>query len=171
MKRSLLCCVVASAARPLYAVAAMCAHSCACGLRRYTGGVGSFLLLLMAMRVLQVCNREGARGALERDPSLGVPETSDDADGERKKKKKKKKKKNKKRKASGPEAIAARAAEISQETGTNLGTLLLSFLELYGHSLNFVKTGLSVQGHGSFYSKRDRQWYACWCLAFTDARS
>ena len=127
---------------------------------RYTGGVGSFLLLLMAMRVLQVCNRDGARGALELDPSLGETANGGDTNGEghKRRKKKKKKKKQKQRDSSGPEAVAARAAEISKESGTNLGMLLLAFLELYGHSLNFVKTGLSVQGNGCFYSKRDRQW-------------
>jgi DNA polymerase sigma len=41
----------------------------------------------------------------------------------------------------------------------NLGTLLVSFFELYGATLNYQTTGISVRGsHGGYFSKRARGW-------------
>ena len=43
----------------------------------------------------------------------------------------------------------------------NLGSLLISCLELYGHNLNYVTTGISVRGGGGpgcYYSKNRRGW-------------
>ena len=37
----------------------------------------------------------------------------------------------------------------------NLGIYLLNFFDFYSHRLNFLTTGISLQGAGSFYSKRE----------------
>jgi len=38
----------------------------------------------------------------------------------------------------------------------NLGSLLLDFLQLYGTTFNYVHTGVSISGHGSYFEKRKR---------------
>ena len=38
----------------------------------------------------------------------------------------------------------------------NLGVLLLEFLQLYGHRLNYETTGISVRDGGRYYNKADK---------------
>lgn len=47
--------------------------------------------------------------------------------------------------------------EIAAER--NLGVLLLEFLELYGKNFGYDECGITVRGHGGYFSKRQRGWY------------
>lgn len=40
----------------------------------------------------------------------------------------------------------------------NLGVLLLDFLELYGCHFNYRQAGISLQGRGSYFSRKERGW-------------
>lgn len=47
---------------------------------------------------------------------------------------------------------------VTGETDSNLGYLLLDFFALYGKQFNFFNTGISVRGNGSYFSKIERGW-------------
>eukprot|EP01138_Halocafeteria_seosinensis_P001100 gb/GECG01001125.1/.p1 GENE.gb/GECG01001125.1/~~gb/GECG01001125.1/.p1 ORF type:complete len:613 (+),score=83.01 gb/GECG01001125.1/:1-1839(+) len=99
----------------------------------YTGGIGSFLLMLMVVRVIQEVAFENAVG---------------EQHGKGTEKEKSSKKANKKHQQ-----------ELSSSSNMNLGHLLLRFFELYGFQLNYVSTGISVRGGGAFFEKKARGWY------------
>lgn len=40
-------------------------------------------------------------------------------------------------------------------SNTNLGVLLIEFLELYGRKFNYVKTGIRVKDGGTYISKEE----------------
>lgn len=44
------------------------------------------------------------------------------------------------------------------DADTNLGTLLIEFLEVYGKNFNFDEVGICLSGGGSYYSKSRRGW-------------
>eukprot|EP00048_Salpingoeca_helianthica_P021044 m.10030 g.10030 ORF g.10030 m.10030 type:complete len:371 (+) comp5524_c0_seq1:15-1127(+) len=48
--------------------------------------------------------------------------------------------------------------QLHPQRGTNLGVLLLEYLELYGKNFNYVNVGISVRDGGSYFSKVDREW-------------
>lgn len=120
----------------------------------YSGGVGSFLLVLMVTHVVQAKMREaGLSPAGTASSGNGRA-----ADGEQHAGSKRK------RTAAGAGASApsssssaaaaagsssassAPSSTAGSHNGLNLGTLLLSLLELYGHNLNYNTTGISVRG-------------------------
>lgn len=41
----------------------------------------------------------------------------------------------------------------------NLGILLIEFFELYGLVFNWEDLGISIREGGSYFDKRDRNWY------------
>ena len=150
---------------------------------RYTGGVGSYLLLLMCMRVLQLRNQHTAQLAVQTNPALAgsgvaaetnlaaaaaaspAPANDDEELTPRAAKRRRKKERKRKKKERAAKAAAANGraradavATAARHAGVNLGVLLMDFLELYGFSLNFVTTGISVRGQGSFFTKRSRSW-------------
>jgi DNA polymerase sigma len=118
----------------------------------YSGGVGSFLLVLMAVHVVQAKLREaglagepvaagtvGGAAAAAAAPAAGPGQ---------------------KRRREDEGGAPAAAATPAVSNGLNLGVLFLSFLELYGHTLNTTTTGVSVRGpYGGYYSKSERGWF------------
>ncbi len=48
------------------------------------------------------------------------------------------------------------ADDLPCNSGMNLGTLLLEFLQEYGNRLNFERVGISVRDGGYYFSKADR---------------
>lgn len=87
----------------------------------YTGGIGSFMLVLMVVHTVQM--RMAAAGCF------------DDISG-------------------------GNGGRPRERHDLNLGSLLLSFLELFGHNLNYISTGISVRGvAGCYYNKRKKGWF------------
>jgi len=96
----------------------------------YSGGAGSFLLVLMVVHVLQ----QRLAGAAALGPG--------------------------KRRAVAGMAASAGGGAAAVDNALNLGSLLVSFLELYGYNLNMTTTGISVRGvAGGYFSKADRRWF------------
>ena len=106
----------------------------------YTGGIGSFLLTLMVVRVIQEVAFENAVAERQKQ--------------EQKKKKQEKKKNTKK----GTKQSIGEITSVYSEN-MNLGYLLLRFFELYGCELNYVSTGVSLRGGGSFFEKKSKGWF------------
>jgi non-canonical poly(A) RNA polymerase PAPD5/7 len=95
----------------------------------YSGGAGSFLLVLMVVHVLQ--QRLASASLLT--PAGG------------------------KRRGGGGGGGGGGGAV---DNALNLGSLLVSFLELYGYNLNMTTTGISVRGaSGGYFSKAERRWF------------
>ena len=46
--------------------------------------------------------------------------------------------------------------DVPANSGLNLGVLLLEFLQLYGHRLNYERVGISLRNGGSYFRKSDR---------------
>lgn len=105
----------------------------------YSGGVGSFLLVLMAAHVVQQKGREAdaAAAAASAAAALGASARAGGGKGKGG------------GKGAADSAAAAAAAAAASDVCTsymNLGSLLMSFFELYGFNLNYVTTGISLRG-------------------------
>lgn len=109
----------------------------------YSGGVGSFLLTLMAAHVVQVCAKR-----------LGVPLHVTEEEGGKKAKKVG-------GKAAPPPLLPLPPAAAS---GLNLGLLFVSFFEIFGVNHNYTSTGITLRGasgggSGGYFSKLAKGWY------------
>jgi hypothetical protein len=129
----------------------------------YSGGVGSFLLVLMVVHVLQLTQQQqqpsGAGAGAGADAAEAAPRQHD----------KKRRRRDQEGAGAGADDDSAAAAASADGAGVsvsasagnsrNLGVLLVSFLEHYGCNLNLAETGFSVRGAGGgFFSKRRRGW-------------
>jgi len=111
-----------------------------------SGGVGSFLLQLMALSFLQHRKRRAdhmhaATAKQQKDYRQLPPPPS----------------------SSSSSAAAAGAPPLPTAPPVggenfNLGSLLLEFLELFGRKFNYEAVGVSVREGGSYFRKRDRQY-------------
>ena len=125
----------------------------------FTGGIGSYLLVLLSVAVVQAALRN-ARAAGARAPEGASASTSASASASSASAA------SSARAAAAPPAPPATAASVSAALSArhggaelNLGALLLSALELYGRTLNLWDVGISVRGElGGFYTKASRRW-------------
>lgn len=99
----------------------------------YSGGIGSFLLVLMVTHVVQIAGVEAdaaARAAASLQQHASSPSHASAASAS----------------SGAPGSTAAASAAVVSHNGLNLGFLLLSFFELYGFNLNYMTTGISLRG-------------------------
>ena len=111
----------------------------------YSGGIGSFLLCVMALRCLQMLRDMSAQATSILTKHHPQEASSSVA-------------------ASCPASAPQHAEKWSHQLNKhsklpltsvmNLGSALLLFMELYGVKLNYVEVALSVRGAGAFFKKR-----------------
>jgi DNA polymerase sigma len=113
-----------------------------------SGGVGSFLLQMMALSFVQhrALNRRAAAAA-DRAKNANNNRRGSGGGG-----------------GGGDQNEQASKLSSPFDGGGNddadcqLGLLLLGFLELYGRKLNLDEVGISVLGQGSYFRKQHKQW-------------
>ena len=106
----------------------------------YSGGIGSFLLCVMALRSLQLLRDMSAQAStalLKHHPQ--------DTEG--------------KHKSQQWSRQLTKHGQVPMTSIMNLGAAMLLFLELFGVKLNYVDVAFSVRGAGAFFKKRSSSAY------------